>query len=91
MIREERRWASPAAAVLAFCWTLVMLAPPTIQPTTLAIPSSILADGPAALAAHLLLGAMAFAGLYVGAKSMLHRKTADGESATPAASRVHAA
>jgi len=91
MNREERRWATPAAAVLAFCCTLVMLAPPTIQPTTFAMPASILADGPAALAAHLLMGALAVAGLYVGAKAVLHRKSAEAKPVARVDSRIHAA
>jgi hypothetical protein len=88
MNRDERRWATSAAAVLAFCWTLVMFAPPTSQPI---LPSTILADGLAAFAGHLFLGVFAIAGLFVAAKVLLQRPTLETKTVSRPESVVHAA
>ena len=91
MIPEERRWASPAAAVLAFCLTLVMFAPPTLQPMHSTSPASAIADGVATFTAHAILGVVAIAGLYLIAKAMRHRPAVETNVASRPSSQVHAA
>ena len=88
MNRDERRWATPAAAVLAFCLSLVVFAPPTSQPFA---PLTMLADGFAAFAGHLLLGVFAIAGLFVAAKVVLQRPKLETKSVSRPHSVVHAA
>src|SRR5947199_321489 len=40
----ERRWAGPAAAVMAFCLTLIFVAPPTSPALSTMVPATIVAD-----------------------------------------------
>jgi len=73
MSTNERRWAGPAAAVLAFCLTLIFVAPPTSPALPLATPTAFLADAAAVATAHAMAGFVAAAGLVLAAKWALHR------------------
>jgi hypothetical protein len=91
MANVERRWASPAAAVIAFCLTLVLVAPPTSPPHSAAVPASIVADGLAALAGHGFLGLVAVVGLFFAAKIMIRRPTLRVQRVTTPSRQINAA
>jgi len=91
MATVERRWAGPAAAVLAFCLTLVLLEPPTNPSAVTAVPASIIADGIAALAGHALLGLFTIVGLYLAAKVMIRRPTLTPQRVSRPSTQINAA
>ena len=91
MATVERRWAGPAAAVLAFCLTLVFVTPPTSPYVASSTPASIVADGLAALAGHLLLGLITIVGLYLGARAMIQRPTLRPQRMRAPSTQINAA
>ena len=91
MMMVERRWAGPAAAVLAFCLTLLFVAPPTSPSVLTTAPTALLADAAAVSAAHLLLGLVAAAGVYLGLKLMLHRRPLKTQRVATRSANIHAA
>lgn len=91
MANVERRWAGPAAAVLAFCLTLVLVAPPTSPSTSAAVPASIVADGLAAAAGHGFLGVIAIVGVYLAARVMIPRPTLHAQRVSTPSRQINAA
>ena len=91
MATVERKWAGPAAAVLAFCLTLVLLEPPTNPAGSNAVPASIVADGISALAGHALLGFVAVTGLYLAARVLIPRPTLSAQRVSTPSAQINAA
>jgi len=76
---------------MAFCLTLVLVAPPTNPSVASAAPASIVADGLAALAVHGLLGIIAIAGLYLAAKVLIRRPTLTPQRVSRPSTQINAA
>jgi predicted naringenin-chalcone synthase len=79
----ERRWATPAAAVLAFCLTLVVLYPPMQPQTQSVLPTPMIADGLAAMAGHAILAVVALFGVGVALRLARHRPTLRTQDVSP--------
>jgi hypothetical protein len=91
MTLTERRWAGPAAAVLAFCLTLLLVSPPTNPPIPATLPTSAVVDGAATLTAHALLGLLTIAGLSIIIKTIRQRPSLRAQSVTRPSKHVEAA